>query len=93
MQRMWTTAAIALGTCIVAAACAGKTPEPLLADDPTASASARGMQMPVCKWVPVAPEWNEPCDQQKQGATLQVTLRSDGRASSEEKQTATCECH
>lgn len=92
MRQILTTAAIALGMSIVAAACAGRAPEPQLADDPTASASARGTHLPTCRWIPVAPEWNEPCTQTNHGAKLEVTLRSDGRASNVQKQTATCEC-
>lgn len=92
MRQILGTAALALGMCVIAAACAGKTQEPKLAEDPTASASSRGTHLPTCRWIPVAPEWNEPCTQTNHGATLQVTLRSDGRASNAEKQTATCEC-
>lgn len=92
MRQILITATLSLGLGVILAACAGKNPEPQLAADPTASASSRGTQLPVCKWIPVAPEWNEPCTQTNHGAQLQVTLRSDGRASSAEKQTATCEC-
>ncbi|HQP37975.1 MAG TPA: hypothetical protein PLI95_22485 [Polyangiaceae bacterium] len=92
MRRSAIMTVAAVSICGLVAACAGKTPEPQLADDPTASASARSTKLPTCRWVPVAPEWNEPCDMTNRGAKLEVTLRSDGRSTNAEKQTATCEC-
>lgn len=92
MRRILGLAGLSLALGVMVVACAGRNPEPQLAPDPTASASSRGTHLPTCRWIPVAPEWNEPCTQTNHGATLQVTLRSDGRAANAEKQTATCEC-
>jgi hypothetical protein len=74
----------------LASACAAKPQTPV--EDPTAAPSARRMKPSSCRWVPVAPDWNEPCNESNRGATLDVTVREDMRPESARKQTATCQC-
>jgi hypothetical protein len=89
--RLW---AGALGALILglATACAATTAEQTKAEDPTAAPAARRLKPAACRWVPVAPEWNEPCNESNRGATLDVTVREDMRPESARKTTSTCQC-
>ncbi|MBI5538162.1 MAG: hypothetical protein HY898_35900 [Deltaproteobacteria bacterium] len=89
MRQVWILTAAALVTCTVAIACGNTAQQPAPVDPTTAP---RKTQLPTCRWIPVAPEWNEPCSQTNHGAKLEVTIREDNRPENAKKQTATCEC-
>lgn len=88
MRQVWTMTATALVVIATAVGCGSKQP---VAEDPTLG--PRKSTLPTCRWVPVAPQWNEPCEPANHGAKLEVVIREDSRPESAQKQTATCECH
>jgi hypothetical protein len=88
MRQRWTMTATAL-VVIAVSGCGGS--KPVTVEDPTQG--PRKGSLPTCRWVPVAPEWNEPCGPGNHGAKLEVVLREDSRPENAQKQTATCECH
>lgn len=87
MRQVWTWTAVVVAVCALGACGKAAQPEP---EDPTLA--PRKSRLSECRWVPVTPEWNEPCTHQNQGAKLEVTLREGGRPEDATKQTATCEC-
>jgi len=89
MRQHWITTAVAFLVIATASGCGGS--QPVKVEDPTLG--PRKGSLPTCRWVPVAPEWNEPCEPANHGAKLEVVLREDSRPESAQKQTATCECH
>lgn len=83
-------AAIGLFTAI---ACGSSQSQPALAEDPTASASARNTEIEKCHWIPALPEGREdPCNHDNKGASLAITEREDMRAESASSETHTCSC-
>lgn len=73
-------------------ACASSTPGSQLAPVPSSLPGDRESHFPNCHWIPVAPDWNEPCSPQTRGAKVEVTSRADMRPASAQKEIATCEC-
>ena len=89
MRMLWTMVSAALAVGAMTAACGSTQAQPPPSDPTT---SPRRTRLPACRWIPVAPEWNEPCSQTNHGAKLEVTIREDSRPEKAQKQTATCEC-
>jgi hypothetical protein len=93
MRHRWVGPVLAVAGLVAAMACGPKTPPPeSAADEVSSGPGGRKTRMPTCRWVPVAPEWKEPCDVQNRGAVLEVTVREDNRPESARKEKATCMC-
>jgi hypothetical protein len=89
MREIGSRTAAALVVGVLLMGCGNKAQPP--AEDPTLTRGKGNVLS--CRWEPVAPEWNEPCDHTNHGAKLEVVIREDNRPESAKKQTATCECH
>ncbi|MCU0690797.1 MAG: hypothetical protein MUF54_05285 [Polyangiaceae bacterium] len=94
MSKAQISMTISLLGSIAIQACGASGPrQPALAEDPTASASVRRIEIGTCRWAPALPaDREDPCDQTNEGTTLEVTAREDMRPESATTGTHTCGC-
>jgi hypothetical protein len=94
MRKAHISMMIGLLGSIASQACGASGPrQAALAEDPTASASARRTGVGTCRWVPALPaDREDPCNHTNEGTTLEITEREDMRPESATTGTHTCSC-